>query len=89
MSLKPRWASERRKPRWAAAYQLLADKKARGIYFALPTQATSNRMHRRMAEFVRRIAPTTVASRIIHGNSWLLEPRTWFFTGRQRKTGCK
>jgi CRISPR-associated endonuclease/helicase Cas3 len=56
-----------------AAYQLLADKKARGIYFALPTQATSNRMHRRMAEFVRRIAPTTVGSRIIHGNSWLLD----------------
>ena len=61
-----------------AAYQLLADKKARGIYFALPTQATSNRMHRRMAEFVRRIAPTTVGSRIIHGNSWLLEQELGF-----------
>ena len=69
-----------------AAYQLLADKKARGIYFALPTQATSNRMHRRMAEFVRRIAPTTVGSRIIHGNSWLLERRAWFFPGRKWKT---
>ncbi|MFC1596570.1 CRISPR-associated helicase Cas3' [Planctomycetota bacterium] len=56
-----------------AAYQLLADKKARGIYFALPTQATSNRMHHRMAEFVRRIAPSTVGSRLIHGNSWLLD----------------
>ena len=56
-----------------AAYQLMAAKKARGIYFALPTQATSNRMHQRMAEFVRRIAPATVASRIIHGNSWLLD----------------
>ncbi len=61
-----------------AAYQLLADKKSRGIYFALPTQATSNRMHRRMADFVRRIAPTTVGSRLIHGNSWLLEQELGF-----------
>ena len=56
-----------------AAYQLLADRKARGIYFALPTQATSNRMHLRMADFVRRIAPITIGSRLIHGSSWLLE----------------
>ena len=61
-----------------AAYHLLTDKKARGIYFALPTQATSNRMHRRMAEFVRRIAPMTVGSRLIHGNSWLLEKELGF-----------
>ncbi|NLX96740.1 MAG: CRISPR-associated helicase Cas3' [Rhodopirellula sp.] len=61
-----------------AAYQLLAEKRARGIYFALPTQATSNRMHRRMAEFVRRIAPATVGSRIIHGNSWLLDKELGF-----------
>jgi CRISPR-associated endonuclease/helicase Cas3 len=38
-----------------AAYQLLGSGKATGIYFALPTQATSNRMHIRMNEFVRRI----------------------------------
>lgn len=56
-----------------AAYQLLTGKKARGIYFALPTQATSNRMHQRMAEFVQRIAPNAIGSRLIHGNSWLLE----------------
>lgn len=56
-----------------AAYQLLADGKANGIYFALPTQATSNRMHLRMAEFVRRIAPGAAGTRLIHGNSWLIE----------------
>ena len=39
-----------------AAYELMVNCKARGIYFALPTQATSNRMHRRMADFVTRIA---------------------------------
>lgn len=56
-----------------AAYQVMVDKKARGIYFALPTQATSNRIHRRMAEFVRRIAPGAPGSRLIHANSWLQE----------------
>lgn len=54
-----------------AAYKLLAADKASGIYFALPTQATSNRMHLRMKEFVLRISPQAGASRLIHGNSWL------------------
>ncbi len=56
-----------------SAYQLLVSGKANGIYFALPTQATSNRIYLRMAEFVKRIAPTAVGSKIIHGNSWLLD----------------
>jgi CRISPR-associated endonuclease/helicase Cas3 len=56
-----------------AAYQLMATGKANGIYFALPTQATSNRMHLRMNEFLRRIGPEAPASRLIHGNSWLME----------------
>ena len=56
-----------------AAYQLLVSGKATGIYFALPTQATSNRMHIRMNEFVRRISPIFNASRLIHGNSWLMD----------------
>jgi len=58
-----------------SAYNLLTVGKARGIYFALPTQATSNRMHLRMAEFVRRIAPDALGSKIIHGNSWLLDQK--------------
>lgn len=56
-----------------AAYQLLISGKATGIYFALPTQSTSNRMHIRMNEFVRRICRTSNASRLIHGNSWLMD----------------
>lgn len=55
-----------------AAYQLLVSEKATGIYFALPTQATSNRMHIRMNEFIRRISRTHSTSRLIHGNSWLM-----------------
>jgi len=56
-----------------AAYQLIAAGKANGIYFALPTQATSNRIHLRMNEFLRRISPEASASRLIHGNSWLMQ----------------
>jgi len=56
-----------------AAYQLLAAGKATGIYFALPTQATSNRIHLRMNDFLERIAPEYGKSRLIHGNSWLMQ----------------
>lgn len=55
-----------------AGYELLAAGKARGVYFALPTQATSNRIHLRMNEFVKRVAPGSGISRLIHGNSWLM-----------------
>lgn len=55
-----------------AAYNLMATGKATGIYFALPTQATSNRMHLRMNEFLQRIAPVSPSCRLIHGNSWLM-----------------
>ncbi len=55
-----------------AAYQLMATGKANGIYFALPTQATSNRIHLRMNEFLQRISPASGPSRLIHGNSWLM-----------------
>lgn len=54
------------------AYKLLLAGKARGIYFALPTQATSNRVHLRMDAFVKRISSIPSRSRLIHGNSWLM-----------------
>lgn len=56
-----------------AAYQLMVSGKASGIYFALPTQATSNRIHLRMNDFLQRISQKTTVSRLIHGNSWLME----------------
>lgn len=57
-----------------AAYQLLVSGKATGIYFALPTQVTSNRIHIRVNDFLKRICAETKTSRLIHGNSWLTEP---------------
>ncbi|MGO9314496.1 MAG: CRISPR-associated helicase Cas3' [Desulfobaccales bacterium] len=55
------------------AYRLLLARKATGIYFALPTQMTSNRIHLRMDQFLRRISPEASTSRLIHGNSWLFQ----------------
>lgn len=54
-----------------AAYHLLSRGQADGIFFALPTQATSNRMFLRFADFVRRVCPQAVPAQLIHGNSWL------------------
>lgn len=71
-----------------AAYELLAAGKARGIYFALPTQATSNRIHLRMNDFLQRISPSTGSGRLIHGNSWLMQENLDFSpvaTGRQER----
>lgn len=57
----------------AAAYTLLCSGYASGIYFALPTQATSNRIHGRLDDFVHRISPDALSTRLIHANSWLMD----------------
>lgn len=57
----------------ACAYHLISEGKASGIYFALPTQATSNRIHTRLQDFVRNTWPDGTATRLIHANSWLME----------------
>ena len=58
-----------------AAYHLLRSGQATGIYFALPTQVTSNRIHLRMKTFLDAISEDTVDVRLIHGSSWLLDDR--------------
>jgi CRISPR-associated endonuclease/helicase Cas3 len=55
-----------------AAYNLLVAGKVLGIYFALPTQVTSNRIYIRLNDYLERIAPAAPASRLIHANSWLM-----------------
>lgn len=57
----------------ACAYRLICEGKAGGIYFALPTQATSNRIHLRVDDFIRKIWPDGLDTRLIHANSWLME----------------
>ncbi len=55
----------------AVAYHLISNGQASGLYFALPTQATSNRIHLRVTDFLRRIQ--TQVPRLIHSGSWLLD----------------
>lgn len=57
----------------ACAYRLMSEGKATGIYFALPTQVTSNRIHLRVDKFIKKISPDSPATRLIHANAWLLE----------------
>ena len=57
----------------AAAYGLIADGKATGLYFALPTQVTSNLIHRRVQPFVERISEEPADVRLAHGASWLVQ----------------
>lgn len=64
-----------------AAYRLLVSQKATGIYFALPTQATSNRMHLRMNAFLQCICPQSKPSRLIHSNSWLTDQASVLMPG--------
>lgn len=60
----------------ACAYRLLAQGKASGIYFALPTQVTSNRIHFRVQAFLDAVlaqADQGERARLIHAHSWLLD----------------
>ncbi|MGA2076153.1 MAG: CRISPR-associated helicase Cas3' [Terriglobia bacterium] len=59
----------------AAAYQLMAARKATGLYFALPTQVTSNRIHLRVLPFVERISVHPAEVRLAHSASWLAETK--------------
>lgn len=82
-----------------AAYQLLATNKATGIYFALPTQLTSDKIHERFNDkdkFLDNILSPDSPHRealLAHGNAWLKDTelgeegnpdRAWF-DERKRK----
>jgi CRISPR-associated endonuclease/helicase Cas3 len=58
----------------AAAYRLIAAGQAAGIYFALPTQVTSNRIHLRVGSFLEQALQRSSDLRLIHRGSWLVEP---------------
>lgn len=66
-----------------AAYRMLESRQANGIYFALPTQLTSNKIYERFNEFLqgceKKEMPGILAddcdhrSLLLHSNAWLLE----------------
>lgn len=55
----------------ACAYELMKSDQASGIYFALPTQLTSNRIHSRVSSFIGKISMGSDKTRITHANAWL------------------
>ncbi|MAD44143.1 MAG: CRISPR-associated helicase Cas3' [Oceanospirillaceae bacterium] len=58
-----------------AAYKLLAAGQATGIYFALPTQLTSNKIYDRFNAFLEQIVHPDTPNRalLLHSGAWLLE----------------
>ncbi len=55
----------------ACAYELMQTGQASGLYFALPTQLTSNRIHLRVKGFVEKITLDSNKTRLAHANAWL------------------
>jgi CRISPR-associated endonuclease/helicase Cas3 len=54
-----------------AAHRLIGAGANDGIYFALPTQVTSNRIHQRIAPFLQSALADAANLRLAHGASWL------------------
>lgn len=60
----------------ALAYRLLDAGEAGGLYFALPTQVTSNRIHLRVRDFLGNCLRAPAMLRLAHMNSWLRDDST-------------
>lgn len=64
-----------------AAYQMLERQMATGIYFALPTQLTSDKIHERVNAFLQRILADDSPHKqalLVHGQAWLKEAAASF-----------
>lgn len=59
----------------ATAYKRWTEGSERGIYFALPTQLTSERIHERIHSFLTNAIESHSTQSLIHGNAWLSESR--------------
>jgi len=55
------------------AYRLMATEQARGLYFGLPTRVTSDRIHRRVREYLAAVYPQGVEPPLVHGQVWMKE----------------
>ena len=62
-----------------AAYRLVKAGCHSGIYFALPTRLTSDRIHERVEQFLKAVSSTPTAVKLAHGQAWLKE----FESGRE------
>lgn len=55
----------------AACYRRWSEGGERGLYFALPTQLTSNRIHERVAAFLENVVADPSILSLVHGNAWM------------------
>lgn len=58
------------------AYQRWTKGEERGLYFALPTQLTSNKIHDRINQFLSNVLGEKSTQTLIHGNAWLGDEST-------------
>jgi CRISPR-associated endonuclease/helicase Cas3 len=79
-----------------AAYKAMSNGHATGIYFALPTQLTSDKIHDRVNTFLKKILDEDSPHKealLAHGNAWLKQtelgvegnPTASWFDDRKRK----
>ncbi|EKS7793250.1 CRISPR-associated helicase Cas3' [Edwardsiella piscicida] len=78
-----------------AAYKMLEEGRATGIYFALPTQLTSNKLLDRFNGYLKQILTEESPHRhslLLHGNAWLVNHalgeegkpgRSWFDSAKR------
>ncbi len=59
----------------AACYRRWTEGEERGLYFALPTQLTSNRIHIRVADFLTNVISDPAICSLVHGNAWMKPDR--------------
>jgi CRISPR-associated endonuclease/helicase Cas3 len=52
---------------------LISNNQASGLYFALPTQITSNKIHERVEAFLRPVEIDPLQVRLAHSSAWLHE----------------
>jgi CRISPR-associated endonuclease/helicase Cas3 len=79
-----------------AAYKAMSDGQATGLYFALPTQLTSDKIHDRVNRFLTKILADDSSHKkalLAHGSAWLQDiefgvegnPNASWFDDRKRK----
>ncbi len=56
-----------------AAYRLVASGVHSGLYFALPTRLTSDRIHERVRAFLEAVSTEPASVKLAHGQAWLKE----------------
>lgn len=55
----------------AASYRRWTEGAERGLYFALPTQLTSNRIRDRVSAFLENVVVDPSYHALVHGNAWM------------------